>query len=267
MNPAWVSLMYHEVVASDDVPHDHWALAAETFAQQLDWLRDQGYAGDTLEGAIEAEDPRRIGITFDDGYEGQYYHAYRLLAERGMRATFFVTTEWVDTPGFVTWRDLREMSSAGMSIQSHTCSHRFLSTLDEWSLRRELIESKHTLDRELGQDTIALSLPGGDMPRHQLVDLIAEAGYHIVATSEPGLNPPHRFRGAAPWIQRFTVRGGQPFRRFARQVRQNSTHVLVARVRYRALDMARAVLGRQRYHHLRLRFENVMPTLVRRLGA
>jgi hypothetical protein len=103
------------------------------------------------------------------------------------------------------------------------------------------------------------------MPHSRLVNQVAEAGYHFVATSEPGVNEGAAASGT--WIRRLTVRGGQPFDKFTRQLAQDSAQLTWARARYRALDLARAVLGRRRYHLLRLQIEHAVPTLVRRLGA
>lgn len=263
----WVSLMYHEVVANSSVGHDHWAVVADAFGAQLDWLQDNGFAGDSLEHCMFDPHPRRVAITFDDGYIGQYEHGFRLLAERGMRATFFVTTDWVGRPGFISWDGLREMARAGMSIQSHTVTHPFLSTLGREQLRDELTRSRQVLDEKLGQETMSLALPGGDFPRHHLTRAVAEAGYSVIATSRPGVNE-HEPMGNGPrFVDRLTVRAGQPFERFTRQVTMDSTLLVRSWAKYQALDLARSVLGRERYHHWRQRVELSFPLIVRRLGA
>jgi peptidoglycan/xylan/chitin deacetylase (PgdA/CDA1 family) len=211
--------------------------------------------------------PRRVAITFDDGYIGQYEHGFRLLAERGMRGTFFVTTDWVGRPGFISWDGLREMARAGMSIQSHTVSHPFLSTLGPTQLRDELTRSRRVLDEQLGQETMSLALPGGDFPRQRLVRAVSEAGYRVVATSRPGVNEYEPMNGEPRFIDRLTVRAGQPFTRFTQQVQMDTTLLARSWAKYQALDLARSVLGRERYHHWRQRVELSFPVIVRRLGA
>jgi peptidoglycan/xylan/chitin deacetylase (PgdA/CDA1 family) len=258
--------MYHEVVGRQQEVGDFWSVTAETFARQLDWIRAQGYRVVTMEEAVQRPHPLQVAVTFDDGYIGQYCQAFRILAERGMRATFFVTTDWVGTPGFVTWDGLREMKAAGMSIQSHTVTHRFLSTLDRDEVLQELVRSKEEIDDRLGQRTTSLSLPGGDCSRGSIEALARRAGYRFLASSEPGTNAP-RYRQDPAWIARLTVRRGQPDGWFERQVRQDPSLLWRARARYRALDLARTFIGRERYHVWRQQLEVRIPALVRRLGA
>ena len=184
-----------------------------------------------------------------------------------MRGTFFVTTDWVGRPGFVSWDGLREMARAGMSIQSHTVTHPFLSTLGPAQLRDELTRSRQVLDQRLGQETMSLALPGGDFPRQRLARAVAEAGYRVVATSRPGVNEYEPMGREPRFIDRLTVRAGQPFARFTRQVNMDSTLLVRSWAKYQALDLARSVLGRSRYHQWRQRVETSFPTIVRRLGA
>jgi len=51
-------------------------------------------------------------------------------------------------------RALREVADLGISVQSHTRTHPFLSELGSAALREELLRSKERLDRELRQETI-----------------------------------------------------------------------------------------------------------------
>lgn len=183
-----------------------------------------------------------------------------------MQATFFVTTDWVDTPGFITWDGLREMARAGMSIQSHSVTHPFLSTLNADELRRELVQSKHVLDERLGQETTSLALPGGDFPRQRLESIVEEAGYKIVATSQPGVNELSSLASTC-FVNRLTVRAGRPFKRFTRQMKMDPALLAQSWAKYRALDLARSVLGRERYHVWREAVEQSFPALVRSLGA
>lgn len=250
----WVCLMYHEISsATSGVAggREHFSVPQVAFEEQLDAILAEQMTGCSIETALRMNGPR-VAISFDDGTADAYERAFPALRDREMSATFFVTTDWVDRPGFVTWAQLREMKGAGMSIQSHSRSHPFLSELDATSLREELCGSKSELDRQLGQDTDQIGLPGGDAPRGRLFRTLAEAGYRVVATSRWGVNRPGG-RGTLAAIRRCTVRGVPSPTQFRRIVRGDPLLVLRRRGREVLLAALRDGLGPSRYARWRRR--------------
>lgn len=227
-----------------------FAVAADEFARQLAALRDGGWTvralGETLRAGADGERERTVVVTFDDGDAGQYERGFRALRELGMRATFFVTTDWIGRAGFVTWEQLREMRAAGMEVQSHARTHRLFSALDATELVTELRGAKAALDAGLGQDTDILALPGGDWPRRPLRHLIGDAGYRVVATSRWGTNSTRG--GDAPVvIRRCTVQGTMDPAAFRRIAAGDPWIGRRRRLREGALAALRAVLGATRY--------------------
>jgi peptidoglycan/xylan/chitin deacetylase (PgdA/CDA1 family) len=183
--------MYHDVFPSTDARGggaERFAVPLSSFELMLDLVAEAGLRGSSMADATRADAPRSVAITFDDGTRSQFEQAFPALQRRGMTATFFVTTDWIGQRGFMGWDQLRELTANGMSVQSHTKSHPFLSELDSQRLLVELSESKAALDRHLSQETTELSLPGGDAPRRPLRHLLWEAGYRVVAGSRWGVN-------------------------------------------------------------------------------
>jgi peptidoglycan/xylan/chitin deacetylase (PgdA/CDA1 family) len=187
-----------------------------------------------------------VGITFDDGVRSDYEVAYPALAARGMSATFFVVTGRVGSSGYVTWSELREMRAGGMSIQSHTCTHPFLSELSEAALRRELRDSKCAIDDALGQETDQLAFPGGDPPRRTLRHLLLESGYRVVATSRWGVNH-GRDPSALRRVRRCTISGRHDPALFKRTLAGDRGLALARGARETALGSVRTWLGPSRY--------------------
>jgi peptidoglycan/xylan/chitin deacetylase (PgdA/CDA1 family) len=178
-----------------------------------------------------------------------------------MSATFFVTTDWIGRQGHVSWEQLREMRAAGMDVQSHCKSHRFLSELAASQLTEELRGSKEALDEGLGQDTDMLALPGGDWPRRMLRCLIGESGYRVVATSRWGLN------GVAPGAEggvtivgRCTVNGVLGCQRVRRIAGGDPWLVRRRRLREGVLGALRSALGPSRYSSWRNAFLDAVST-------
>ena len=254
---AWVCLMFHDV--SSSLPGsgggpERFSVPISSFELILDTITAAGCVGCSLATALDLRDRPRVGITFDDGTVGQFAHAVPALRVRDMTATFFVTTDWIGTPGFMSWDQLRRLSDWGMSIQSHTLSHPFLSELGEERLRKELKLSKLALDRELGQETTQIALPGGNGPKRALRSLVGEAGYRVVAGSRWGRNYDKADAySISNRVRRCTVpRSLTPG--LARRVITGDSRLTLARYpREAMLNGLRAWLGATRYSVLRRR--------------
>lgn len=126
-----------------------------------------------------------FSLTFDDGAASDYAEAFPVLRELGMRATFFVVPTLVETPGYVTWGQLREMLAAGMEVGSHSLTHPFMHELDQVGVRREFGESKAVIEDRLGCAVVTASLPRGWEPPH-FEDVLGELGYRVFCTSRVG---------------------------------------------------------------------------------
>jgi peptidoglycan/xylan/chitin deacetylase (PgdA/CDA1 family) len=245
----WTCLIYHDV--SPGTPgltggRDYFSVSAETFARQLDIITALGFRGCSIAEAIRSP-AGAVAISFDDGDLGQATRAFPALASRRMTATFFVTTSWMGKADYASWNQLREMKAAGMSIQSHTHTHPFLSELDRDQLRSELRTSREVLDGELGQRTTMLAYPGGDAPRRDLRAMLAEEGYEVVATSRWGRNSGLASGPAPRFIKRCTVRGALDEAFFTATVTANPWLSLRKQSRERILAFIRSSLGPTRY--------------------
>ncbi len=99
-------LMYHDVV-EDGQPYNTWTVTAGRFRQDLQWLKDHGYACVLPRELAKGHLPRgkAVLITFDDGYESNYRLAFPVLKEFGDKAAIALVTKSVDQgePGFLTW--------------------------------------------------------------------------------------------------------------------------------------------------------------------
>jgi peptidoglycan/xylan/chitin deacetylase (PgdA/CDA1 family) len=169
-------LMYHEIIASRSAAsdvlqtmHPSYFVTAAAFEEQLRLLRDGGFHTVTVEQLAQSwADPeknplpeRSVMLTFDDGYAGNYTQALPLLQRYGMTAVFFIATGLVGERYMMAWEQLAALRNAGMSVQSHTMTHRFLRQLPDIDIERELRGSKEILETRLGAAVTFVSLPHG----------------------------------------------------------------------------------------------------------
>lgn len=193
-------LTYHRFGDNCDSP---LCMPARIFDRQMSFLKANGYHTVTPEELLaflrySKPLPRKsVWITMDDGYRSTYKIAYPILKKYGFTATMFIYTEFVGASRLaVTWEQLREMKASGFAIGSHTVSHSDLTKpRPEESaeafiarVRRELGESKKTIDKKLGQDTLVLAYPFGYYDQ-RAISLADEAGYKLAASVRRGGNP------------------------------------------------------------------------------
>jgi peptidoglycan/xylan/chitin deacetylase (PgdA/CDA1 family) len=148
-----VILLYHQVLAPDQVPPDvdHGIyVTTDTFDTHLRELR-RSYDVVDLDDLLAWREGRRTfsrtpcAITFDDGWADNYTNAFPLLKRYGMPATIFLITSEVGRPEFVTWQQVHEMERAGIRFGSHTVNHPVVEGLPAHQLEQELAESRRQL--------------------------------------------------------------------------------------------------------------------------
>lgn len=184
-------LYYHRI---DDEWHRS-CVSPRAFGEQMQYLRDHGYRVLPL-GALSDGTDRAVAITFDDGFADNFTQAFPVLTRLGMPATIFVTVGAVggqlrvlrDHPGplpALTWSQLREMTSGGIAMGSHTLTHPHLTRLDAEALEREVTESRARLTAETGVVPESFCYPHGDV-NAAVRAAVARAGYRVACSTRPG---------------------------------------------------------------------------------
>jgi peptidoglycan/xylan/chitin deacetylase (PgdA/CDA1 family) len=157
-------LLYHRVGDTKG----HMTVTAKRFATDLGNLREMGFATITLDlfrqYIVDPETPlpeNPLMISFDDGYQDNYLNAYPLLREYGMTAAFYIITGMVGEEDRLTSAHIREMAANGMSIGSHTVSHRALGELEAGEAAAELSLSRLYLEGLLQRSVNFVAYPKG----------------------------------------------------------------------------------------------------------
>jgi len=210
-------------------------------------------AGTSSRRAVPAGSlPEEIGglfysLTFDDGHAGDYTEAFPVLEELGLRATFFVVPTLVDTEGYVTWAQLREMVAAGMEIGSHSLTHPFVNTLVRAGIEREFGESKRILESRLGLPVRTASLPRGWEPP-DLRPVLRDLGYRVFCNSRVAWWYPGADALAMP---RVAIRRGLVPEEFASIVNGEARSLWRMQAVEAAKNAAKACLGVDGWQRLR----------------
>ncbi|MFZ6022562.1 MAG: polysaccharide deacetylase family protein [Patescibacteria group bacterium] len=154
------------------------------FERQLQYLKDKNYKVVTAQEFYEllkkGKNPsqKTVMLTFDDGSKDNYKNAYPLLKKYGFPGVFYINSSKLQ----ITKTQLKEMSDNGMSIESHTASHKDLKKItDQSELESEIIGSKYAIEKITGRKVYSVSYPGCTY-NDRVVDVAVMAGYKFGVT-------------------------------------------------------------------------------------
>ena len=185
-----VGLIYHDIASTHEIDRHgfpgpvaaRYKLSPERFEAHLDAIAATGVNVAPFSAGGQA------AITFDDGGSSAL-HAASALEARGWRGSFFITTGRIDTPGFLTAEQVRELVQRGHEVGSHSRSHpTYMGALDRVALAAEWRESRADLERVLGRAPEVAAVPGGFLSP-EVVQEAARAGYRLLLTSQPTVRP------------------------------------------------------------------------------
>jgi peptidoglycan/xylan/chitin deacetylase (PgdA/CDA1 family) len=249
-------LLYHGIDSGEawDRPLDaidrEYILRRATFEEHVTYIAKAAIPVSSLDACVagRAPDQHRIApvvLTFDDGDLSGYTTAAPLLEAQGFRAEFFVVTDWVNRPGFMTEDQLRELVRRGHGVHSHSQTHAVLSSVDAAQIEFEVAGSKAALESMLGREVSYFSIPGGAYDQ-RVIAAAHRAGYRAVLNSVEGYNDERSFL-----LQRFTARaytGAGSLGTVCRRPRYTQARLAVKR---RVLSIARRMMGADRYGRIR----------------
>lgn len=238
-------LCYHSV---DPAWPCELAITPEALARQISHLLDRGYEATTFTEAITRSgsqdggsgggDQPVLAITFDDGYRAVVDHALPVLDRLGVTASIFVPTAWVgrDRPMSwagvdqwaagphasalhpVDWDQLNQLADAGWEVGSHAATHPMLTLAGDDELAGELVDSKATIEAELGRPCTSIAYPYGNvdprvMEATRAAGYQAAAGLHPVDPSPDPLNWPRTSIYPVDGAWRYRLKTSAPVRR------------------------------------------------------
>lgn len=207
-------LSYHHMSQADEV----------LFAGQLRWVMRTWdiVAPQDFAAMVDGEVPVRrdtLLLTFDDGTVSNLHVAERVLKPLGIRALYFVVTQYALLAERDDWRDfavrqimlswepkalpenfrnmsitdLRTLMAMGHTIGAHTATHARLSTLIGSSLHEEIVGGADLLETHIGTPVQHFAYPFGDFDSISAeASLVARKRFGYVYTGMRGDNGPSR---------------------------------------------------------------------------
>lgn len=223
-------LTYHKLSATDC---DRFTVSRSQFERQLAYLRDRGYRSvqfsELLRNGLHWPGPRRIAITFDDGYLSFAEIAVPLLERYGFSATCFLPVgriggenDW-DGGGTSLMGEqlLRSLPRSIVEFGMHSWRHDNYNHLSCEQIRRDVELCRSRLGALRIEHVPVLAYPYGGVPkipglREQWSKTLAQAGVRLACRVGNRLN---RFPLGDPWmLTRTDIRGDEPHWKFVVKV-------------------------------------------------
>lgn len=122
-------------------------------------------------------DPKKIYLTFDAGYDnGTLSSILDVLKDKGVKATFFVTGDFVKRFSELTIRMVEE----GHVVANHSYSHRAINKLSKEELKEDLERLEDSFYQLTNEKMVKVFRPPkGEFDRQSLINL-NELGYKTV---------------------------------------------------------------------------------------
>jgi peptidoglycan/xylan/chitin deacetylase (PgdA/CDA1 family) len=242
--------MYHGIHnhADDEGYFDPvYSLTEKQFEEQLAWLDAHDYQAVTLPEALSNQFQKPVVISFDDGDISNYNKALPLLKKFGMRAEFYVTTDWIGNKNSMSAAHINELEKIGMRIQSHGHTHSYLDDLTYESIFEEVRQSVDALNAIIDQRIDTIALPGG-RANSDLLKIASCQGIKYICRSTPGYN---NTKTDHHYINRFAMTADISINDFSQLMKKHGVFPLKLMIKYKFLRMAKNILGNANYNRIR----------------
>jgi peptidoglycan/xylan/chitin deacetylase (PgdA/CDA1 family) len=185
------ALMYHDIIENGgarasgfgSADADIYKLEKGLFDEHLNAIGEISQPKLVTDFSSREENP--LVITFDDGGRGAFSLAADALERRGWLGHFFVATDFIDTPTFLSRAEIKQLKNRGHIVGSHSASHPLrMSACSPEQMREEWLGSAKKLADITGEKTTIASVPGGHFSK-RVAETAAEAGIEILFNSEP----------------------------------------------------------------------------------
>jgi len=165
-------LTYHSI----DPSGSPISVDPDVFRRHVEWLAGGEVRVTTVAGLLaEPPDSQALALTFDDAFENFESTAWPLLRRHCLPVTLFVPTShvgrdnaWsgeperrIPTLPLLDWPALERLAGEGVTLGSHTRSHRDLRGLDPASLTDELRGGAEEIRQRTGTLPTVLAYPYG----------------------------------------------------------------------------------------------------------
>lgn len=163
--------MYHFILDDyGNYPDVENFLKPETLEEQIKYIVDNGYETvfvNEIEKLYKYKKP--VMLTFDDCFVYFYNNAFPLVKKYNVKVTLNLIYDYINGENYLTNEQIKEMLDSGLvSVESHTLTHKELTTLSDEEERKEILESKENFEKDYGIELSTICYPVGDYDQNTI---------------------------------------------------------------------------------------------------
>lgn len=140
---------------------------------------------DTFELVLGLAKQANSEITIDDGNASDAVIGLPALVRAGLKATFFIPSDRIGTPGYLSPSGVRQLHDAGMIIGSHGCAHLRWTEVSKDAITDEVRRSIQALSAVTQAVVDLIAVPYGACDR-RVIGILRNLGIRRVYTSFRG---------------------------------------------------------------------------------
>jgi peptidoglycan/xylan/chitin deacetylase (PgdA/CDA1 family) len=127
-----------------------------------------------------------VSLTIDDANISDATVVFPTLRENGLVGTFYLPSGYINTSEHISGDQAKQLSDAGMEIGGHTINHVHLPEVSDDELRRQLTESKSSLERIIQRPVTSFASPFGEYNERTVNGI--RSSYRSHRTTDTGFN-------------------------------------------------------------------------------
>jgi peptidoglycan/xylan/chitin deacetylase (PgdA/CDA1 family) len=159
-------------------------ITPETLEKHIRYLVSKNYTFLKVSDLLNfTKAEKHVALTFDDGFEGNYTYLFEILKKYNVPATIYLSPE-IQTIRALTQGQIHQMQASGLvEFGAHTMTHINLTKVDDDIAKREITESRETVEKLTGVPCLTFAYPYGRYNEIH-VKLVKYAGFTTAVTTK-----------------------------------------------------------------------------------
>ncbi len=175
--------VYHDIV--DTITGEEFMQTTkENFEAQITGLQKIGYEFIRYDDLIRYSKGEKklkeksILLTFDDGYEGNYYILYPIIQKYQIPITINIIDNNVGNNGYLTWEQIKEMNQSGLvDIYTHSRYHEYSDTVSTEQYISDVQYAHEHIEKQLEKPIAKVFTYPYGVNQEEKIEALSQAGF------------------------------------------------------------------------------------------